>query len=281
MIEINSIINEIQELDPLPPTIIKLFELMSDEQSTVDEIVQVLQYDLALTAFVLKYANSVFSASQRKIVSLKDAVIRIGAARILEHLTGNHLQPKLKSAMPTYGYNEGDLWRHSVAAATAAEMISSCTTVKISGASFTAALLHDIGKLIIGRVVPPEEMQRVWEMIIQYPTACTGEMAEKKVLGFSHADIGGHIAAAWHLPQPIVNAIRDHHGMSTDDTVTDTVKICNVVARALGEGLGNEGMSLFIDESVAQRMHLTRESFEMLCAKTACRFKDVLAMFDT
>jgi putative nucleotidyltransferase with HDIG domain len=281
MIEIASIIGEIKTLEPLPPTAVKLVQLIGDDRSSVDEIGRVIEYDQALTAYVLKYANSVFSGSKRKIVSVKDAVIRIGAARITEQIVANHLQPKLKSPLIPYGYDESDLWRHSVAAATAAEMISSCTDVKISAASFTAALLHDIGKLIICRLVRGEDADNIWKMMTDRAMPCPGERAEKSVIGFSHAQIGAHIATEWGLPQPIVCAIRDHHEPSSEDLITDTVKIANVAARSIGEGLGSEGMSLAIDDNVARRMHLTHDSFENLCAKTLMRFKEVLLMFDS
>ena len=280
MIALSSIIDEIKTLDPLPPTAVKLVGLIADERSSVEEIGRVIQYDQALTAYVLKYANSVFSGSKRQIVSIKDAVIRLGGARITEQLIGKHLQAKLKSPLTPYGYDESDLWRHSVASATAAEMLSSCTDVKISGASFTAALLHDIGKLIMCRLVSPEEMKKVWDTASDQKTSCPGETAEKQILGFSHPEIGARIADAWGLPHQIVSAIRDHHETSSEELVTDTVKIANVTARSIGEGLGMEGMGLFIDDAVAQRMHLTRDSFENLCAKTLGRFKEVLQMFN-
>ncbi|MGB7569633.1 MAG: HDOD domain-containing protein [Chitinivibrionales bacterium] len=282
MIDIKNIIAEIKGLDPLPPTAIKLAALVGDGNSTVDQIVEVVRYDLALTADILKFANSAFSASQRKIVHVKDAVIRLGGARILEQVLGRRVQGKLKTMLPAYGYTEDELWRHSVAAATAAELLNASATIHISGISFTAALLHDIGKLIIGRVAPQADMESLWAMVSSAAAGCPVETAEKKVLGFSHADIGAQVAGAWQLPEAIVAAIANHHAVDgTADPVADSVKIANIVAHSIGEGLGNEGMSMAIDDTVVDRLGLTRDAFENLCARTACKYRDVMKMFDS
>jgi putative nucleotidyltransferase with HDIG domain len=281
MMDINKITDEISLLEPLQPTAIKLASLTSDKNSTVEQIVEIIRYDPALTADILKFSNSAFSASQRRIINIKDAVIRLGGSRIVEKLLGKHVQYRMKKQLPSYGYSENDLWRHSVAAATAAEILNSMTTVEINGLSFTAALLHDIGKLIIGRIALPESMEKIWLLVSKKSSACPVETAEKHVLGFSHADIGANIASAWQLPQPVVNAIRDHHlTESVTDSITDAVKIANITARSIGEGIGNEGMSVAIDFAIVERMGLTHDAFEQLCAKTAYKFRDVMKMFE-
>ena len=251
MIAISDALKEISLLEPIPRTAVKLAALIADSASTMDQITEVIRYDPALTADILKLANSAFSGSQRRIVEPKDAVVRLGGARILERLLGKEVRSSMQSPLDAYGYGEDELWRHSVAAAAAAEMLSTVTTARIGAVSFTAALLHDIGKLIISRIAPAEAMEEVRSLVSRQSAPLTGEMAENKVLGFSHADIGARVASAWQLPDSIVAAIRDHHDAAASvDPVTDSVKIANLAARSIGEGLGREGMSLAIDNEL-------------------------------
>jgi putative nucleotidyltransferase with HDIG domain len=226
------------------------------------------------------------SASSRSIATVKDAVVRLGGARILERIIGGHVKNTMTAPIELYGYQENDLWRHSVAAAVAAEQLASITKSKFGGLSFTAALLHDIGKLILGRSAPQEDMEQIAKLIYDKEVLVTCEQAEKKVFGFSHADIGAEIAISWQLPHLISNAIRHHHSLGiTDENVderiiTDSVKVANIVARAMGEGIGNEGMSLSVDNDISNRLSLSRDQFETICALSAQKLAAVLAMFE-
>jgi putative nucleotidyltransferase with HDIG domain len=147
--------------------------------------------------------------------------------------------------------------------------------------SFTAALLHDIGKLIINRMIISGDMDATFKFMFEGDQQVTFEQRERTAFGFSHADIGAEIAASWNLPEMIVQAIRHHHALDhIDEPVTDAVRVSNLVARSIGEGIGDEGMCLSIDVGLSTRMGMSREQFELLCARTAGRFEAVMTMYD-
>jgi putative nucleotidyltransferase with HDIG domain len=266
-------------LPPLPPTALRLSRALASKNYNVDECADIIKYDEALTLDVLRYANSAFSGPTRPITVIKDAVIRLGGGRILSELLAKHLQKSLSGSLEAYGYGERDLWRHSVAAASAAEVLAGLAPEPLSGLVFTAALLHDIGKLILARSVPREIMASVWEKVTREHVSC--EQAEGAVLGFSHAQAGAALVTAWEMPESIVRGVRCHHGTEglDFDPLTDCVMAANIVARSIGEGIGHEGMSTGLDERVAKRMGLTKDIFERVCAQTACRLQDVIAFF--
>ena len=64
--------------------------------------------------------------------------------------------PAMQSAIPAYSLPEGALWRHSVAAAVAVDAMQSCQRTPVPSETFTAALLHDVGKLVMGRFMSPD-----------------------------------------------------------------------------------------------------------------------------
>lgn len=282
MITLRQILQETETLSPLSPTAPRLAQIISDPDSSAEDVAEVLQFDQALTLDVLKFANSAASASSRVIATVKEAVIRIGGARILEWIVAQHVKNMFQIPLVAFGYSEKDLWRHSVASALAAEQLASITSGRIAGLSFTAALLHDIGKLIIGRMSASDNMDSVFWHMSNDNQKTTFEQRERSVYGISHPDIGAEIAASWKLPEAIVQAIRHHHSYEhTDEPVTDSVRVSNLVARTIGVGIGDEGMCLSIDQGLATRTGISREQFELLCARTSSRFDAVLLMYES
>ena len=278
MIAHRDIVKQIHSLEPLTPTASRLAGVVAGKESSINDIVAIIRYDQAITAQVLQWSNSALSAPGRAITSIKDAVIRLGGGRIVEYVIATHVKKGFVPALPAYGYGEMDLWRHSVAAATAAEQMAVVSQKEIDGLSFTASLLHDIGKLVLARIAPAQDLTEIRKIITEGRQ--TSEYAERTVLGFSHAEIGGEIAASWQLPPGIADAIRMHHALDgSGGVITDIVRVTNIVARSVGEGLGHEGMCDAVDEGLSTRMGLNREGFERLCALTAWKIKEVLLIF--
>jgi len=267
-------------LAPLPATTVRLAQVLADENSSLDEAAKVISFDQGLAADVLRMSNSTFSASRRRIESVREAVLRIGGSRILEMLISRHIKGPMKRTLPQYGYSEDDLWRHSVASAVAAEGLSKIVKTSVSGVSYTAALLHDIGKLVMIRNFPEDEMRQVF--VSMQSDRISWAEAEKKVFGFSHGDVGARVAQAWKLPEAIENAIRFHNDPHNGyDLVTDTVRVANITARALGQGVGLEGMGIAVDEKIYERLGLADDGFDKLWLDAALRFQEVLDMYES
>ena len=278
MITLEQITGRIKELAPLPPTATRLAAVLATPTYNIDECVEVVRYDQALTLAIIKYVNSAFAAAARPIADIKEAVIRLGGGRILRDLLASHLRGNLTVELPAYGYKESDLWRHSVAAAVAVEILGRHAALPPAGLSFTAALLHDIGKLVLARAAPRNDMEAIWKKVSVEKYTC--EAAEKTVLGFSHAEVGGAVLTAWALPAGMATSVANHHAPSdTGDPMTDCVMAANLVARSIGEGIGHEGMSVGADAGVGRRLGLSRDKFELVCAESRCRMLDVTSVF--
>ena len=159
LLDFDEMIQEIDHLEPLPQSTSRLASLLLDEDADLDEIVRVSSLDQALTARLLRMANSAASASRRDIVTPKDAVLRLGRGTILSLAMASSVQKQMGEAIPQYGLSEKALWRHSVAAAVAAELIPKYCKVNVPPESYAAALLHDVGKLVMCRFLSPEIME--------------------------------------------------------------------------------------------------------------------------
>jgi putative nucleotidyltransferase with HDIG domain len=256
---------EIEALAPMSSSVPRLAKVVSDPDGQIADITRVVELDEALTANVLRWANSAWSRSQNPVVSVREAVIRVGAGTILKMVVGERVKNSLGQNAPAYELDEQELWRHSVAAALAAESLHLFTDHPVSGAAFTAALVHDIGKLVLGRHLDADALRQIRQLIDE--EKLTYIEAEFKVLGTDHAKVGGQVARHWKFPETLVRAIELHHDPdASPDPVLDSVHLSNLVAKLIGEGLGTEQMNMRASSEAAHRLGLSSSGLESLCA---------------
>jgi putative nucleotidyltransferase with HDIG domain len=281
MITLASLGKEIDHLEPIPITLPRLAQLAADQTASLNEMVKVIEYDPALTANVLRLANSAYFSRGMPVFDIQIAVTQLGIGRILQHALGQSVKHRLSQAFPSYNLGEKELWRHSVAAALAADLLPRYSMAAIHPVAFTAALLHDIGKLIIARQMEEDQKQmilaRVHEDRMPYIDA------ERSVLGFDHAQVGGVIAERWGFPRVLVDCIKGHHDPrreAFDSGALDAAHVGNIVAKMIGIGMGSEEMNLMAYPESAKRLGLNPALLENLCATTAQEFPSVIDLYE-
>ena len=228
--------SDIESLAPMPVSVVRLAALAVDERASMQEIAEIIEYDEALTANLLRLANSVWGRSMAPILTVKDAVVRLGTAQILKFCVGRQVAGPMSQAIPGYALAEHELWRHSVAAALAAERLNSFLYDPVPRLAFTAALLHDIGKLLLGRFMGSDTFHAIRTM-----ASCeqiSFQEAERRLLGTTHAEVGGRVARYWKFPNQLVDAIERHHDPELEpDALVDIVFLADATARRLGAGV--------------------------------------------
>jgi HD-like signal output (HDOD) protein len=223
------------DLAPLPAAVVRLAALLGKETYSVADVEAIVRLDAPLTGRLLQYANSAASASRVPIGTVREAVLRVGIGPLLSFATATTIRPNLMHAIPAYGLPEGDLWRHSVAAALASEVIAQTVQVEVPPDSFTASLLHDIGKLTLSRFLDPDHLR--WLAAAREQGGESSLRAEIEVLGVHHGELGGLIASHWSLPVRVVGGITHHHEPTAGgDVICDVVHVANVLAKRAGTG---------------------------------------------
>jgi putative nucleotidyltransferase with HDIG domain len=281
MISLETISLEIDHLEPVSMSLPRLAELIDSADAGLDEIVKVIEYDVAVTANSIRLANSAYFATGFNVESVREAVQKLGIGRILEYAVGREVAARMRAACPGYGLDESELWEHSVASATAASLLPRFAKVTIHPATFTAALLHDMGKLVISRHIDIESRDEIRNYMELYKKTYID--AETAVLGCNHAQIGGLIARRWHFPIVLVDAIAWHHQpreKERENVVLDAVHICNSVAKVIGVGIGAEAMNMAASADAATALGLNPASLEALCAATNLELPKVLATYE-
>lgn len=277
----NEIVKKIGTLPPLPDTAMKLIRVVNDPRSTVDDIVETIRYDQAITAEVLRLCNSAYFGLSRRITSLNDAMLCLGTVKVLQLVMSVHTTNLLAREQSGYGMDPGVLWKHSVAVALAAAQFAGLLRRANGSLAFTAGLLHDIGKVILNDYVAQEFadiVRKVKEEGVSFMEA------EQQVLGFSHQDIGGQIAERWKLPENMVLSIRHHHLPSELDSPNDLVDVVHLADCAclmFGLGIGVDGLCYRADAAVLSRHELHETDLEKIGVQILVDVKRVEALFTT
>jgi len=275
VIDIADIVARVDALPALPDTAVRLMAVINDPRSSMGDIVEAVGYDQALTSQVLKLCNSAYFGRSRTIASLEEAMLALGTLRVLQLVVSAHTNSVLARAQPGYGLLPGLLWRHSMAVALAAVLFAERLRIAATSVAFTAGLLHDIGKTVLS-----EHVGDAFAAIISLVKAETVSFceAEKRILGFSHAEVGALIAEQWKLPETIVRCIRYHHtpaALTPPDLLVDTVYLADSMCLMMGVGLGEDGLCYRVDHDVVQRHGLSEKDMEIIGARTLMELRRV------
>ena len=214
-----------------------------------------------------------------QISTIKDALLRMGAGTVLSMATGSSVRRLTRKGLPEYGLAEGALWRHSVATALASEAaIGPCHTT-VPPEAFTAALLHDIGKLVLVQFLDPEQLGYLGEARAQ--GAASSAAPEMEILGVHNGELGGLIAQHWGLPDRLSNAITHHHAPGEGgDVICDVVYVANKVAKRVDHGDEVTPDELMIDPEPLERLKLSASALDGMCTRVGDRLEQVIAQYE-
>ena len=258
--------SEIESLAPMPVSVVQLASIATNEKATMEEMARIIEFDEALTANLLRLANSVWGRSVMPILTVKDAVVRLGTAQILKFCVGRQIAAPMTKAIPGYELGEHDLGRHSVASALAAEHLNSFLHKPVPRLAFTAALMHDIGKLLLGRHLGLDALGEIRRMVMEENIQF--KAAEHRQLGTNHAEVGGTIARHWKFPQQLVDAIELHHDPDKEpNALVDVVHLANILAKRMGLGLGSTPKNMEVSDEVIGRLKISPPDLEAVCEK--------------
>lgn len=168
------------------------------------ELGQVVEADPALTAAVLRAANSAASAPIDRIEVAEHALVRIGLERTKRIVAGAIVSGNM-SGLRRAGLETTELWRHLIGCALLADT-TAWGEVRRS-ASFTTGLMHDIGRLAMANAIP----EQYAEVVALVRTGVDAVEAEDAIFGTNHLVVGREVAEVWALPDNMAEAIGDHH----------------------------------------------------------------------
>ncbi|WP_372864066.1 HDOD domain-containing protein [Spongiibacter sp.] len=226
MLDAKSLVAEVSSLISFPSVAIEINRLLNSEKSTVSEIAAVIESDPALTAKLLKVANSALVQGRGEIDSVGKAVNRIGSRMVNELVMGIEVA-RCFEGLDNDLISVEDFWRHSLQCATICQQLAALTGARDSGAAFTAGLLHDIGQLIMYSTLG-EQIEDCLTDFMGNGRIKSTYHAEQQFFGFDHCNVGLELAIQWQLPLSLQQCIYAHHQPSRLPAAADIVHIVHL-----------------------------------------------------
>jgi putative nucleotidyltransferase with HDIG domain len=292
MLSLDTVMLSAAAMRPLPATTSRLAHLLSDADVDLREVAKVVAFDAPLTARLLRTANSSLYGGRVTIVSVDQAVTRLGSGVVLSLALSATLKRDLMSGLDAYGMREGDLWKRSIAAALGAESLKVVLTrISVPPVTYTAALLHDIGRLVMARFIDADAKSAIAR--VRRESGASVEVAEMQVLGVHHAQLGAAIAQRWNLPKAIAHAIEFCHDPDAGaerlkiytDSAQDSIlePTCDGVhfADAIGRTLTAAEPDALdrVSAGAMSRLGCDAELLKRAAERSAQRFEETLAVF--
>lgn len=267
---VGNVLDHIQKLPSLPSVVIEILENFGNERMDVPTLANKIARDQAIVARVLRVANSPFFGLSGQIGSISEAVSVLG----FNNLRGLVMAAFIINAFPRMekSFDWEAFWHHNIVTAVCAKALAMRVGLNPETA-FTAGLLHDIGKLVMG-VYFPQEFGQAHES--DGRSTIETLQAERAALGMDHAALGGEVAKRWHFPQAIREAVELHHAQAMADaekTLTDVTYIANLFAHALDDGHIREANAAHLATEARLRLGLEGTMLEALA-------EDVQRLYD-
>jgi len=252
------------KLAALPSTVVELLFLLDDPTGCAEEVKKIIERDPAMTANVLKLANSAFYGVRRDITSVRDALILLGNRCVTALSFATGIAPVLRRELTGYNLTREEFWNHClISGAGASEAVRQAGEPQLCSEAFTAGLVHDIGMLVIDPWLHQNDI--VLESEGPRFGVCRLEQAE---LGFDHCQAGARLAENWGFPQSLIEPIARHHMQHfdmLDCDLTKGVAAGNVLAEALESELVNgDNKEYFEDADVGECLTQLGYSHDLL-----------------
>jgi putative nucleotidyltransferase with HDIG domain len=275
----DQLIKSVNNLPAFPATVHRVSQVISDPDFSVDDLVNIIKYDQSITANVLRICNSPYFGTRYKISSLREAVIYLGRTHILQIVYAAGTS-KFYKKITGYYWGAAKLWEHSVGVALMSQILAKKIYSFEDPGFFTAGLLHDIGKVVLGEFVY-ESFQEIMDLVSKRGYSFLE--AEQEIIGTNHAELGGEIASLWSFPGEIRDAITYHHRpdlmKNGDDSLSWIIYLADQACMMMGIGGGADSLAYRGLKEVVNKFDLRQRDFEksiVLLLKDLDKAKDLL-----
>lgn len=270
------ILLETKHLAPWPEVATRVMQLAQRHEVVPGELVRVIQTDAALTAKVLRLANSAYYGFRREIASLAEAGNALGVQALVNlvltgcashYFHGGRRSERAKA-----------LWERSVLNAFSAQLLARIHGSVDPERAYTVALLQNIGHLVIDDFLDEyrESIER------EQRDGCDLLVAEREVLGQNHAQIGARLARRWGFPEVLADTIEFHHSperAGADPQLAAIAHLAESITYALSLGDDLDRLAYAFDDSALRTTGLDKTAFlslEQLIRQEFDKARDVL-----
>ena len=251
----------IDDLPTLPAIAMEVNVMLQDYDTSVKQLTRTIEKDQTLVPKILKLVNSAFFGFRSRIGTISHAVVILGFNTVRNAVVSvSIIEAFSKDALKDFDITR--FWTHSIAVAVVSRYLAEKTRQGSPEASFTAGLMHDIGKIVLAQFFQ-DLFKVVWESARE--NNLSFYEAEKKEIPITHAQVGGYLAKKWQLPHGIIDTIRYHHTPNRsvhDFDLLIVVHVADIIVNSLmGDAKGKPDYSaIHPDAATALRPYIMTAS---------------------
>ncbi|MEM7542682.1 MAG: HDOD domain-containing protein [Pseudomonadota bacterium] len=273
---VEDLVAGIRDLIPLPQAYVRIRELVADPDTRISELAEVIATDPALTARLLRIANSAFYALPDPVESVHRAVRVLGFQEVNRIALATSALGSLDALSPEH-IDIHSFWRQSVYCGLFARKLAGFLRETGSDALFVAGLLHATGIIVLAHQLPADYLHCV-EHSRRHDQPVN--QVQKALLGFDYADLAAALLDFWQLPKSIIQPIALHTSAleDVDEALRTPAAILGIAATVADatSTLATTPSSRF-DSQAVQLTHMNTERLDGLMVETEAELVDVIA----
>lgn len=202
-INLDQLLQVTQDLPATPQLIPRLQRMLYDPDTDMKDIFPLVKLDASITSGVIRMANSAYFRGVEPVLSLEEAVSRLGLFELYRIVCLVVAEQVMGSPLPLYNLKKGELLVSSISAALAMEVLAErLRQEEIDGpAGYTIGLLHSLGKIVVNRHYVNYGLKLYDDAVEIDP------VIERKILGFEHAELGSALLEKWGFPEALFGPV--------------------------------------------------------------------------
>ena len=201
----------------------KVFHILGNNNSSFNDLCQVVQYDQAISSKIISIANSAYYSRGVEIFDLQRAMITIGFEEVRGIVTCLMFMENILKKLKLKEQDLFTLWKHSMQVACSAKILSERMLIEDPPKVYTVSLLHDIGKIVFFL------SSNHYGEILREAKGNGKDTAtlEKETFGIDHQELGYMIAIKWKFPDDFTRVIHYHHESPHNDKPSPLFRLVN------------------------------------------------------
>ena len=250
----------VSDIPAMPVVAMRAMRELGDPEASAKAIANTISLDPAMTARLLRIANSPVFGARRKINTVSDALVLIGFSA----MKGLIITVSTRGIYRTTGLMEQLLWEHALGCAIAATTIARSAKVCSPDEAFVGGLLHDVGRTALGNSYRSDYEAIFKQAYNEQKNHAFLLQLESERFGITHTQLGEKVIEKWGLPQELRDAVAFHHAATPEEMASAanlglacTVNLGNIICQHLAIGMRDPDTSIpLYDSPFAVRLKL-------------------------
>lgn len=281
---IRRLVETSDDLPALPQIWIKVRRVTEDLRASAHDVAEIILKDQAMTARVLRTANSaIYAGYHQRITTITNAIVLLGFREVRNIVLGYAAFNMLSRLRRNTVFDFKSFWVHSLATAVGCRMLAESLEYELPEEAFVAGLLHDVGKLLAACLMP----EQYGRFAAQSETAEDLLQLERRIFGADHQQIGEWAAVRWAFPRILVQAISRHHRTNLQPheksrpPLIDMVHVADAMAKIIFRTTteARRPDARLVQQQAQKWLGLSRERWAMLLRKLADNVRELISEF--